>query len=203
MRIAIADDHDMVRDGVKWSLDGKLDVQIVGEASTGHEAIHLLEHEQPDVMILDLRMGGTSGFDVLDTARRTGSPTRIVVMSMHDESSHVRRALALGASAYILKNSGRRELWRAIESVVAGDRYVQGDLVGALAEDDAASVGITDRERQILTMVAEGLENKQIARALDLSEETVKSYLRNLFARWDVSSRAEAVAIAIRLGIIE
>lgn len=203
MRIAIADDHDMVRDGVKWSLDGKLDVQIVGEASTGHEAIHLLEHEQPDVMILDLRMGGTSGFDVLDTARRTGSPTRIVVMSMHDESSHVRRALALGASAYILKNSGRRELWRAIESAVAGDRYVQGDLVGALAEDDAASVGITDRERQILTMVAEGLENKQIARALDLSEETVKSYLRNLFARWDVSSRAEAVAIAIRLGIIE
>lgn len=203
MRIAIADDHDMVRDGVKWSLDGKDDVQIVGEASTGHEAIRLLEHEQPDVMILDLRMGGTSGFDVLDTARRTGSPTRIVVMSMHDESSHVRRALALGASAYILKNSGRRELWRAIESVVAGDRYVQGDLVGALAEDDAASVGITDRERQILTMVAEGLENKQIARAIDLSEETVKSYLRNLFARWDVSSRAEAVAIAIRLGIIE
>ncbi|MDH4115951.1 MAG: response regulator transcription factor [Acidimicrobiia bacterium] len=202
MRVGIADDHTVVRDGIRWMLADAEGIEIVGEAADGHDAVALLRTLDPDILVLDLRMGGTSGFDVLDTARRERLDTRVLVMSMHDEPSHVRRALKMGACGYVLKNSGRDELLRAIDAVAAGNRYVQGDLAAVLIDEEARAE-IAPREREILVLVADGAENKQIARELGLSQETVKSYLRNLFARWDVSSRAEAVAMGIRLGVIE
>jgi DNA-binding NarL/FixJ family response regulator len=204
VRLAIADDHDVVRDGIRWMLADSPEIEIVGEADSAPAAISLLDTDQPpDVLLLDLRLGGTSGFDVLESAGRAGIATRIVILSMHDEPAHLRRAMRMGAAGYILKSGGRRELVQALETVIAGGRYVQGDLAGSLVEFDDGSGAITDRERQILVMVAAGAENKQVARELGLSEETVKSYLRNLFTRWGVTSRAEAVATAIRLGIID
>jgi DNA-binding NarL/FixJ family response regulator len=122
---------------------------------------------------------------------------------MHDESAHLRRALQLGAAGYILKSGGRRELLQALETVSSGRRFVQGDLAANLADDAEQTAVITPRERQILALVAEGSENKQIARRLGIAEDTVKTYLRNLFTRWGVTSRAEAVATALRLGVID
>ncbi len=140
---------------------------------------------------------------MLEGASRIGTPTRIVVLTMHDEPAHLRRAMKMGAAGYILKNGGRRELMQALETVMAGGRYVQGDLAAAMVDTEDQTGAVTDREREILKLVADGAENKQVARSLGLSEETVKSYLRNLFARWEVTSRAEAVATAIRLGIVD
>lgn len=202
MRVGIADDHAVVRDGIRWMLDGTDGVEIIGEAADAPAALDLIRTSRPDVMFLDLRMAGTSGFDVLDSARREQLSTRIIVMSMHDEPAHVRRAVKLGAAGYLLKSSGRDELLRAIRAVSGGSRYVQGDLAAVLFEPEE-QVAIAPREREILVMVANGAENKQIARELGLSQDTVKSYLKNLFARWEVTSRAEAVAMGIRLGVID
>ncbi|MBA2725403.1 MAG: response regulator transcription factor [Actinobacteria bacterium] len=204
MRLALADDHDVVRDGIRWMLADSDDIQIIGEADSAPAAIELLlGDDPPDVLLLDLRLGGTSGFDVLEAANRLATSTRVVILTMHDEAAHLRKAMKMGAAGYVLKNGGRRELILALEAVISGGRYIQGDLASTLVEaaDDAGS--ITAREREILEMVADGAENKQVARSLGLSEETVKSYLRNLFTRWGVTSRAEAVATAIRLGIID
>lgn len=201
MRVGIADDHAVVRDGIRWMLGGE-GVDIVGEAGDALGALEMLRSCSPEVLFLDLRMAGTSGFDVLDVARRESLPTRIIVMSMHDEPSHVRRAIKMGAAGYLLKSSGREELLKAIEAVSAGSRYVQGELASVLFDDEPRA-RIAPREREILVLVANGAENKQIARELGLSQDTVKSYLRNLFARWDVTSRAEAVAMGIRLGVID
>lgn len=204
MRLAIADDHEVVRDGLRFMLENHPGVEIVSEAGTAAEAIDLLlRSDPPEVLLLDLRMAGTSGFDVLDTAQRRQLPTRILVLTMHDEPAHLRRALQLGAAGYILKNGGRRELLAALDAFAAGKRFVQGDLAAELADVSGFAAGITARERQILALVADGKENKQIAKQLGLAEDTIKTYLRNLFTRWSVSSRAEAVATAIRLGVIE
>jgi DNA-binding NarL/FixJ family response regulator len=204
MRLALADDHDVVRDGIRWMLAGSDDIEITGEADTAQAAIALLVGaEPPDVLLLDLRMGGTSGFDVLDAANRHATSTRIVILTMHDEAAHLRKAMKMGAAGYVLKNGGRRELIQALEAVMSGGRYIQGNLASSLVDTTEGAASITGREREILAMVADGAENKQVARSLGLSEETVKSYLRNLFTRWGVTSRAEAVATAIRLGIID
>ncbi len=204
MRLAIADDHGVVRDGIRFMLSSRSDISVIGEAATSHEAVQLLQAEpSPDVMLLDLRMAGTSGFDVLAAASDLGLGARIVVMSMHDEPTFVRRALRLGAAGYVLKSSGADELCRALDTVVTGGKYVQGDLAAVLLDEGEQRTSIAPREREILRLVADGLENKQISRELRLAETTIKSYLKNLFARWNVSSRAEAVAIAIRLGVID
>lgn len=204
VRVALADDHAVVRDGLRFALDGRLDVEVVAEASDAAGAMAILTGSTPpDVLVLDLRLGDMSGLDVLAEADRRSLPTRILVMSMHDEPTVVRHALKLGAAGYLLKSAGRAELLRAIATVTEGGRYVQGDLAMALAGEDERAATVTPREREVLALVADGLENRQIAKAMGISEETVKSYLKNLFTRWDVGSRAEAVAVALRLGLID
>jgi DNA-binding NarL/FixJ family response regulator len=204
LRVALADDHAVVRDGIRFALDGLDGVEVVAEAEDASGALALLDGpEPPDVLLLDLRLGGTSGLDVLAEAQRRLLPTRILVMSMHDEPAIVRRALKLGASGYLLKSAGRAELLRAIDAISEGGRHVQGELALALAAEEERGATVTKREREVLALVADGRENRQVAKALGISEETVKGYLKNIFARWDVSSRAEAVAMALRLGIID
>jgi DNA-binding NarL/FixJ family response regulator len=204
LRVALADDHAVVRDGLRFALDGRLDVEVVAEAADAAGAMAILSSSRPpDVLVLDLRLGDMSGLDVLAEADRRSLPTRILVMSMHDEPTVVRHALKLGAAGYLLKSAGRAELLRAIAAVTEGGRYVQGELAMALATDDERAATVTPREREVLALVADGLENRQIAKALGISEETVKSYLKNLFTRWDLASRAEAVAVALRLGVID
>ncbi len=148
-------------------------------------------------------MPGLSSFDAIELLRANHPQTAVVVLTMHDRPAYVRRAMEAGASGYVLKSAGSDELIRALETAVAGGVHIQGEVAdSALAMTTGGSVHLSPREVEVLTHVAGGLENKQIATALNLSEATIKSYLRTAFEKLGVASRAEAVATAIRLGFI-
>lgn len=207
MRIVIADDHRVVREGITYMLSEEPDIEIVGDAAGGEELLDLLDDQPVDVVLLDVRMPGMSGFDVLERIGSDMPQVRVLMLSMHDQPGYVRRAVELGAAGYLLKSSGREELLRAIRMVADGGVYIQGDLMEPLVADMTGASGspgrISPRERQVLQLIANGYENKQVATELGLSEATVKSYLRGIFERLEVASRAEAVAVALRLGVIE
>ncbi len=207
MRILIADDHRVVREGVRWMLDPEPGIEIVGEAVNGEDLLRILsETTDIDIVLLDLRMPGLNGFEVLERLVEESPRVRAVVMSMHDDPIFVRRAISLGASGYLLKNVGQAELVRALESAHEGHTYVQGELSGALIqgsdEDRPVGKSLGPREVEILQLISDGASNKQIARDLNLSQATVKWCLKNVFAKLDVNSRAEAVASALRIGVI-
>ena len=207
MKIVIADDHRVVHEGVAYMLSEEPDIDFVGDAGSGEELLELLDAQPVDVVLLDVRMPGMSGFDVLEKVSSDMPQIRVLMLSMHDQPSYVRRAVELGAAGYLLKNTGRDELLRAIRAVAEGGVYLQGELMEPLVADLSGTAGspgrLSPRERQVLQLVANGYENKQIASELGLSGATVKSYLRGIFERLDVASRAEAVAVGLRLGVIE
>ncbi len=206
VRIVIADDHRIVREGLRFLLSERPDIEIVGEAENGRELLELLTTTDVDVVVLDVRMPEMTGLDALARLKELEPEVRVIVLSMHDEPAYVRRAIELGAAGYLLKNTGREEFIKALELVAGGKAYVQGDVSGTLIEQvtdpEAAQPRLSGREREILQLISEGLENKQIARRLDVSEATVKSHVKGIFSRLDVRSRAEAVAVGLRLGII-
>jgi DNA-binding NarL/FixJ family response regulator len=204
MKLIIADDHSVVRDGLRWMLSDREDIEIVAEATDGAVLLDLLTERQADVVLLDVRMPGTSGLDALPEIAERYPDVAVVVLSMHDEPAYVRRAMALGARGYVLKSSGRDELIRALEAVAGGGTYVQGEVAAPLAEVGVSQTGeLSPRELEVLGLLAKGMENKQVARALGISEATVKTHIKSIFERLDVRSRAEAVAVGLRTGIIE
>ena len=207
MRLVIADDHRVVRDGIRYMLADADGIEIAGEASTGEELIELLETDPVDVVLLDVRMPGMNGFDVLERLQEDLSQVRVLMLSMHDAPGYVRRAIELGAAGYLLKSASRDEVIAAIDAVLEGGAYVQGELVEPLVNEISGRPGSGDalspRERQVLQLVADGFENKQIVTELSLSEGTVKTYLSGIFRKLDVASRAEAVAVGLRRGLID
>ena len=207
MRLVIADDHRVVRDGIRYMLADADGIEIAGEASTGEELIELLETDPVDVVLLDVRMPGMNGFEVLERLQEDLSQVRVIMLSMHDAAGYVRRAIELGAAGYLLKSASRDEVLSAIDAVVEGGAYVQGELVQPLVNEMSRQSGsgtsLSPRERQVLQLVADGFENKQIVAELSLSEGTVKTYLRGIFQKLDVASRAEAVAVGLRRGLID
>jgi DNA-binding NarL/FixJ family response regulator len=207
VKIVIADDHRVVREGITYMLSEEPDIEIAGDAASGEELLALLDDQPVDVVLLDVRMPGMSGFDVLERIGNDMPQVRVLMLSMHDQPGYVRRAVELGAAGYLLKSSGRDELLRAIRTVADGGVYLQGELMEPLVANMTGTSGppgrISPRERQVLQLIADGYENKQVATELGLSGATVKSYLRGIFERLEVTSRAEAVAVALRLGVIE
>ncbi len=207
MRILIADDHRVVREGVRWMLEPESGIEIVGEAVDGADLLRMVsETADVDLVLLDLRMPGLNGFEALEQLAEEAPDVKAVVMSMHDDPIFVRRAISLGASGYLLKNVGQAELVRALESAHEGHIYVQGELSGALIQgvdgDQSLGKSLGPREVEMLQLISDGASNKQIARDLNLSQATVKWCLKNVFAKLDVNSRAEAVASALRIGVI-
>ena len=207
MRIVIADDHRVVREGIRYMLGDETDIEIVGEAETGDELLGIIESEPVDVALLDVRMPGMSGFDVLGRLVEIAPQVRVLMLSMHDQPAYVRRAMELGAAGYVLKSAGRHELLTALRVVAEDGTYLPSELMEPLMAGVTGRAGptgkLSPRERQVLQLVADGYENKQVAAELELSEATVKTYLRGVFERLEVSSRAEAVAVGLRLGVIE
>ena len=190
-------------------LDEEPDIEVVGEAANGRELLDVLEAQEADVVLLDLRMPEVGGLEALERLRLSFPAVRVVVLTMHDEPGYVRRAIELGASGYLLKSTDRAELVRALTAVADGNAYVQAALTGSLLDDlvgrtsAGATASLSPRQLQVLQAVAEGLENKQIAHRLKVSEATVKTYLKAIFATLGVTGRAEAVAVGLRMGIIE
>lgn len=207
MRVILTDDHKVVRDGLRWMLSGEEDVEIVGEAESGEMLIDLLASTQADVVLLDVRMPGMGGLDALAVITAQNPDVSVIVLSMHDEPAYVRRAIESGAAGYLLKNANRAEILEALRSVHAGRAYVQAQLTGTLLNTisgrERVASTLSPRELEVLSLVSRGFENKQIATELGISEATVKTHLKGVFVRLEASSRAEAVAIGLRLGIIE
>jgi DNA-binding NarL/FixJ family response regulator len=209
VRVVLADDHQILRDGMRWMLDSDPDIDIVGEADSGGALLDLLTHTSTDVILLDVRMPGMNGLDALAELSPRFPDVRVIVLSMHDEPAYVRRAIELGAHGYLLKRATREELLDALRAVAGGGAYIQGQLTGTVL-DQVTRPGnthelphLSSRERETLQLVADGLGNHDIAERLGVSEGTIKSHLKMVFHRLEVNSRAEATAVGLRLGLID
>lgn len=213
MRLLLADDHAIVRDGLRWMLEGEPDIEIVAEVSDGRQLIDVLRArpDEVDVVLLDIRMPGVGGLEALQAlGAMGGTAPAVIVLSMHQEPAVVRRAIELGAAAYLLKNSSRDQLLLALRHVAMGDCYIQPEVTGALLDQVAGRAApliarprLTERELDVLNLVATGCANKQIAARLGISETTVKTHLKEVFARLNATNRTEAVARGIQLGYVD
>jgi DNA-binding NarL/FixJ family response regulator len=208
MNVVLADDHRIVRDGLRLILSHDPDVTIVGEVEDGAELLALLEQTEVDVVLLDLKMPGLSGLEALERMQALDPPVRAVVLSMHDDPAYVKRAIELGAAGYLLKNVDREELLRALHLVAEGGSYIQGELAGALLasiaeEPRAGSAGRLDVDSlEVLGLLAAGMDNRRIAERIGISEAALKARLRAIYAVLGAKTRSEAVAMALRLGLM-
>jgi DNA-binding NarL/FixJ family response regulator len=210
-RVVLADDHNLVRAGVRKILESHSGIEVVGEVGDGAAAVALLEsRDDVDVLVLDLTMPGMDGFEVLEHAKRVRPDTRVLVLSMHAGSEHVARAVREGADGYLLKDSAVQELVAAIEAVMAGRSYysptVQEQLSHIVRAGSALARPLdqlTDRERDILKLVARGLSTKEIASRLDISPRTVDTHRANLMRKLGLKSVALLTQFALREGLLD
>jgi DNA-binding NarL/FixJ family response regulator len=207
IRILIVDDHAVVREGLSSMLSTCPDFDVVGEAASGDEGLRLTEELAPDVMLLDLQMPGTHGLEVLARLKATGADKpRVIVLSVTDNEELVLSAVRSGAQGYILKSATRADLVSAIRHVAGGGQRFDEVVVRALLSEQhrvESSALLTDREVEILRLVAAGSGNKRIAEQLYVSISTVKTHLDDAYRKLGVSDRAHAVAVALRLGLLD
>jgi DNA-binding NarL/FixJ family response regulator len=202
IRVLIADDHGVVREGlVSMIRRNKADMTVVGEAGTGREAVELWNEHRPDVTLLDLRMPELDGVDVIKEIRATDEKARIIILTTFDGDEDIYRAIQAGAKGYLLKDVPREALMDSIRRVHAGETSVPVHLVAKLA-DRVSGETLSKREIEVLKLMAQGKSNKEIASALFISEGTVKSHGKAIFAKMNVTSRTEAVADATRRGLL-
>ncbi|HTU09962.1 MAG TPA: response regulator transcription factor [Allosphingosinicella sp.] len=202
IRILIVDDHPLLREGVASILEDRTDMVVIGEAVDGAEAVARFRALKPDVTLMDLQMPVMNGVEAITAIRAEHPDARILVLTTYAGDVQAVRALKAGATGYLLKSSLRTEMLDAIHNVHRGRRHVHSEVAAEIAlhiVDDSLS----DRETAVLRLVAVGKANKEVARALSLSEETVKAHLKSIFAKLDVSDRTHAVTVATRRGIIE
>ena len=208
IRVAITDDHRIIREGLEILLAESDEIAIVAHASDGFELIELLETMEIDVVLLDVRMPKMTGLDVLESIKELELNVAVVMLSMYGDPVYVSRAIELGASGYLLKSVGHDELVAAIETVANGKSYFQAEVSGPLVArmvgtDARGPVGeMTVEQLRILQLLADGVDNSGIAAVLSLSEPTVKAKLRTIYGSLGVQRRSEAVAVAMRLGLI-
>ncbi|MBV8616320.1 MAG: response regulator transcription factor [Acetobacteraceae bacterium] len=201
IRVGIVDDHPVVRDGLAAILGLQPDIKVVGEAETGREACALFDRQRPDVLLLDLKMPGMDGLEVVQTLCAAHPEARIVILTTYGGDEDIFRSLKAGAKGYLLKDAPRQQILEAIRTVHAGGRYLPAAIVSKVAEH-ALRPELTGREREVLQGMARGASNKEIGVALSISEGTVKTHVKAILAKLDAVSRTEAVTIATRRGII-
>lgn len=202
IRVLVVDDHPMLREGIVAVIERQADMTVVGEASDGLEAIARFSELHPDVTLMDLQMPGASGFAAIEGIRARAPRAPILVLTTYPGDSQALRALKAGANGYLLKSCIRRELIDAIRAVHAGRRPISAEIAQEIAAH-ALDERLTDREVAILKLVAEGHPNKQVAWRMQVSTDTVKAHLKNIFAKLDVNDRTQAVIIAARRGYID
>jgi DNA-binding NarL/FixJ family response regulator len=209
-RVVLADDHNLVRAGVRTILEAQPGFDVVGEAAGGLEALKTLERTTADVLVLDLSMPDMDGFDTLARVKAEHPSIKVLVLTMHTDAEYVARALRQGADGYLLKDSAVNDLVAAIEAVMAGGSYyspaVQDEIGHLLREGPAPASpldSLTDREREVLRFVAQGLSTKEIAGRLDISPRTVDTHRANLMRKLDIRSVARLTQFALREGILE
>ena len=201
IRIMIIDDHPVVRAGLESMLSTQPDMDVVASASSGREALALLETITPDVILMDLRMSGMSGLDAIRAINLRPDPPRILVLTSFDAEEDIYQSVGAGAHGYILKDTPQDRLLEAIHLIYAKKRYFPADIAARLIERMARS-NLTPRERQVLQLVAKGLTNKEIGRALGISDNTARNHVNSIIEKLEVSDRTEAATIAIRQGLV-
>jgi DNA-binding NarL/FixJ family response regulator len=202
IKVLIVDDHPVVRQGLRTFLDLQDDITVVGEAPDGVSGVAAAEDLHPDVILLDLRMPGSDGLDALRGLRDHANPARVLVITSFTEPAAVLPAVRAGAAGYVYKDIDPPALAAAIRSVHAGHVLLHPDVVRLLASDTPAAV-LTAREREVLTEVAHGRSNREIARALSLSEKTVKTHVSAILSKLGVQDRTQAALRAVRSGLVD
>ena len=208
IRVLLADDHVVVRAGIRQFLEQSTDIQVAAEASDGQEACKLLEQFAPDVAVLDIQMPGMSGIEVTRWIRARHLSIGILVLTAYDEEPYVQAVLQAGANGYVLKTAKPQEIVDAVRDVFHGksvlDTAIAQKLITRLSSksEEAAFDALTDRELQILTLTAKGFTNKAIGMQLSISDRTVQNHLANIFQKMNASSRTEMVMRAVSLGLI-
>ena len=201
IRVILADDHPVVRDGLAAIINQQPDMQVVAEAEDGEAAISQYELHNPDVMVLDLRMPRRDGVAVVQEVLEKHPKARLLIMTTYDGDEDIFRSLSQGAKGYLLKDSPRTEILSAIRAV-ADDRPYTSSSVAAKALQRMSKPSLTSRELDVLQLVAEGRSNKDIARRLDITEGTAKTHVKAILGKLDAISRTEAVAVAHKRGLI-
>ena len=201
IRIMIIDDHPVVRAGLESMLSTQPDMDVVASASSGLEALSLLETITPDVILMDLRMSGMSGLDTIRAINLRPDPPRILILTSFDAEEDIYQSVGAGAQGYILKDTPQGRLLEAIHLVYAKKRYFPADIAARLIERMARS-NLTPREHQVLQLVAKGFTNKEIGRALGISDNTARNHVNSIIEKLEVSDRTEAATIAIRQGLV-
>ena len=201
IRVLCVDDHPVVRDGIAAIINLQRDMMLAGAAATGGEALKRFFELRPDVALVDLQLPDMSGFDLIKKIKDKSPTARIVVLSSHEGDVDIQRALEAGAQGYVVKGIVRNELLEIIRSVHAGKRRLPATVAQTLAEH-MADEQISPRELQVLSLMAAGKRNKEIAGQLSIAEDTVKMHVRNILSKLQVNDRTEAVTIALRRGII-
>ncbi len=204
IRLLVVDDHPVVRQGITAVLRWEPDLEIVGEAADGREALRLILEHRPDVVLLDLRLPEMSGVEVMQQACVQAPEVRFLVLTTYDTDSYIAPALAAGARGYLLKDASLDELLRGVRAVMEGRAALEPAVAARLLDRMADPQGseLSDREREVLRLLVAGASNKGVAQQLHLSENTVKAHISHIFNKLGVQSRAEAVAVALQRGLI-
>lgn len=206
IKVLLVDDHQVVRRGLRTFLEVQADIEVVGEAADGAEGVARAEELRPDVVLMDIKMPGTDGIEALRRLRELENPAKVLIVTSFTEQRTVVPALRAGASGYVYKDVDPDALAGAIRSVHAGHVLLQPEVAGALLaqEDTGGGTGrgstLTEREREVLGLIADGRSNREIARALVLSEKTVKTHVSNILMKLDLADRTQAALWAVRHG---
>lgn len=202
IKVLAVDDHPMLREGIAAVIEGETDMELIGEATNGHEAIEFFRSQRPDVTLMDLQMPGMNGIDTITAIRHEYPNARFVVLTTYQGDVQALRALKAGASGYLLKNMLRKDLLDTIRAVHAGRRRIPPEIAAELAEH-VTEDALSDREVNVLRQVAAGNSNKIIGAQLSVSEATIKGHMKSILAKLGANDRTHAVTIAIKRGIID
>jgi two-component system, NarL family, response regulator YdfI len=214
IRVLIVDDHLVVREGLRLILETSEEIELVGDAADGANAVRLVSEVQPDVVLMDLRMPGMDGIEAIERIRAAWRHIAVVILTTYNEDDLMMRGLRAGACGYLLKDTNRETLFNAVRSAARGETLLQPEMMTRLlsytvrnesqphATNSRGGLVLTEREREVLTRVAHGERSKEIAAHLGITERTVKAHLASIYSKLNVDSRASAVAVAIERGIL-
>jgi len=208
IRLTVIDDHPIVREGLVAVLSDEADFAVVGAAASAEDGLQLVQKEQPDVLLLDLELPGASGIDALPGLLEAAPDTKVIVFTAYDTEERVLGALRAGAKGYLLKGSPSEEIGRAIRAVHTGGSHLEGRVASTVlaqlrgGRHEGGTAPLSARERQVLRLVAEGRSNKEIARALTITERTAKFHVTSLLNKMGADNRAQAAAMAVQRGIL-
>ncbi|CRL52516.1 MULTISPECIES: response regulator transcription factor [Pseudomonas] len=202
IRVALVDDHSLVRDGIKALLAVMAPLEVVGEAESGAQAIEMVGRCQPDLLLVDISLRDMNGLELTRLLRSQYPTLKVLVLSMYDNNEYVSESVRAGASGYVLKNSPSREIIAAIEAIASGGTFYSAEIAQRLIADKSADNELTPRESQVLYKMAQGLNNKEMARELDISVRTVETHRLSIRRKLNIDKPAALVKYAIDHGII-